>query len=451
MDSTMELSEFVTNPVGQLLPKIGSPGIDFDELLLLLDRLIPQPVVTPWRMPRQLVMEQAQAEELRKEVTSYKIQIRMFKEFIHELIRRTGAELLMQGNLLDGVDGFQSEASSAVDGLLAQLREGALAELKSAIDRATQGTQPLELRLEVVKLEVAKRLAAMEEAVARKEMQIGEIRQQASAAVAEAKSQLGEQRLQTEQLRSTIASIVTSIKEPHRATQSELGGLRESLQANQGEVLLLRGELDELRQQLRESESARRAAVLEVSRLQAASPPRAAVALPVLPPAAPSPPARLTVAALSSKFEPVYETLLLMDVANAEKLLELFEKILDDKLLGQARNKLKALRGRGSVPVLLGRAVELHQALFKYFTLAVEAVVTEHVLLLLDSADKQKADEETIEGLRKEVARLEQEHDPELKVRLEEVHRRWKREREARQGENKAAKERIERLEREAA
>ncbi|ODQ82520.1 hypothetical protein BABINDRAFT_159092 [Babjeviella inositovora NRRL Y-12698] len=148
----------------------------------------------------------------------------------------------------------------------------------------------------------------------------------------------------------------------------------------------------------------------------------------------------------ANNFEQCYEEMLTKDIDMADRFLQAFEKILDDTSLAQARSKLAALKSREDDLISAKKVRELHHALFTYYVVAVEAVVTDHVALLLKGSDINDA------ALHDLKASLEKPDDEsELKLRIEELYTRWKKEREARVLESTASRERCDALETENA
>ncbi|ODV94726.1 hypothetical protein PACTADRAFT_34481 [Pachysolen tannophilus NRRL Y-2460] len=192
-----------------------------------------------------------------------------------------------------------------------------------------------------------------------------------------------------------------------------------------------------------------------------------------------------------------YEEFLNSDSKIVSKFLKSFEKILDTNSISQAKGKIDQLLHREEKSLDEIQVKELHESIFHYYVSAVETIVTEHVTLLLNTSETQKTTESNINQLKQQIADLKQENhvlqdklnsndtnnnnnvfsavsdgeenkenrsrsntqslsasnevddniDSLAKLRIEELSKRWKTEREARVIENENAKVRLRELE----
>ncbi|CUM66812.1 uncharacterized protein PRCAT00004495001 [Priceomyces carsonii] len=171
---------------------------------------------------------------------------------------------------------------------------------------------------------------------------------------------------------------------------------------------------------------------------------------------------------------------LLFDVCEFQKFLSSFNKIADDISLKEPTRKIEVLRQRlkKNKPISSGTdwsavTMEYHKSVFEYFSRAVDIIVNDHVKLLLKENDTNTQHSTYISKLHKRIDDLNavneslsnqlsmQEFDnqsvddsgntssPVAKLRIEELSKRWKSEREARVYENNEARIRLKELEQE--
>lgn len=174
---------------------------------------------------------------------------------------------------------------------------------------------------------------------------------------------------------------------------------------------------------------------------------------------------------LANQAEHQLDGLLQVDVWEFERLLKSFNKIADDDSLREPKRKVEHLvavtaKGQGFLlhsPDIALTLKEYHKSIFDYFARAVDVIVNDHIKLLLKQPEQTnpKYTEEYVEGLRKQISRLESRTDslvastqapsPTYSLRIEELNKRWKAEREARIYENRQSKKRLGELEQELA
>lgn len=162
-------------------------------------------------------------------------------------------------------------------------------------------------------------------------------------------------------------------------------------------------------------------------------------------------------AALDAKAH--HDKLFRLCVRQFNKLMASFNKIADDEsLLDPARklDHLATLADRSlseEPPSVLAEAAQYHKSVFDYFVRATDVIVNDHIRLLLKEGDKNNA---YIQELKDHIVALEEVnrqmqkpelHSPRLKLRIEELTKRWKAEREARVMENRQAKQKLRELE----
>ncbi|WEJ97762.1 hypothetical protein PSN45_005321 [Yamadazyma tenuis] len=176
--------------------------------------------------------------------------------------------------------------------------------------------------------------------------------------------------------------------------------------------------------------------------------------------------------------------LLQLDTFKFQRLLKSFNKIADDASLKEPTRKvdymIKKLMPNNSSNDSNMSSVdftdmtnirEFHKAVFDYFTRAVDVIVNDHVKLLLKENEDTAKSGEYVNKLHKRIDELNRLNDelsrsmessnasneysessissPRAELRIDELNRRWKAEREARVYENHEAERRLKELEQE--
>lgn len=150
--------------------------------------------------------------------------------------------------------------------------------------------------------------------------------------------------------------------------------------------------------------------------------------------------------------------LLSYDITQFEGLLESFVKIADDISLKDPQRKIDWLRthtrGDRRHDLMSKKIHAYHKSVFDYFVRAVEIIVHDHVKVLLKEGEALRQREEYIQKLQH---RIDEYHDtmadtkplgsPRTSLRIEELTKRWKAEREARVYEGRASQKRLQELE----
>jgi hypothetical protein len=159
------------------------------------------------------------------------------------------------------------------------------------------------------------------------------------------------------------------------------------------------------------------------------------------------------------------------DLRNFLKMLKSLDKIADDKSVETPTRKVeilsKKLRSNENIMEDTNYVRELHKSVFDYFSTALEMLVNEHVKVLLNESEDSNGYVDKLlkhidelhslnETLSKEVEEYEnlETHDstsPISKLKMDELTKRWKSEREKRILETKQANRRLAELESEKA
>lgn len=151
-----------------------------------------------------------------------------------------------------------------------------------------------------------------------------------------------------------------------------------------------------------------------------------------------------------------YEELLDSDTRIATRFLHIFQEILDSSSIEQAKVKILELSNRSSIPRDQKFVKQLHESIFQYYVSGVQAIIQDYLTLIkqLEVLESDKNNE--ISKLNSELNNLlskklspESNDEELLQLRIEELARKWKLEREARKLENDNLKKKLVDLENE--
>lgn len=159
-----------------------------------------------------------------------------------------------------------------------------------------------------------------------------------------------------------------------------------------------------------------------------------------------------------------YLDIIRMDLSTCSSFMKIFQKILDNKSLSQANDKVRELSENVENRGNHRRIKDLHETIFKYYCSAVGTIVNEHVHLLIESSETHSKDQKLIDELNETIHTLraeqndeetiyqgtptrQRQNSPRTELRLDELTRRWKTEREARYYESEQSKKRLRELE----
>lgn len=160
-----------------------------------------------------------------------------------------------------------------------------------------------------------------------------------------------------------------------------------------------------------------------------------------------------------TNYELGFNSLFQLQVTNFQNLLNHFDAILEESSVNQAQQKVnKLMESQLDFDQLHG----IMRSLFSYFENATNSLISDHSQLLINSNLEYKGSESEISNLKKQIDALneelqwyiinykdEKELSPRSKLRIDELEKRRKAERERRKLENQAAEERILKLEKE--